>query len=125
MVVLEGAHKLDEQDHAFYDELVAKLERSLGGPVQCIGVGPTETHTIGIVTGGAGGEIHAAARDGVDTFITGEAPHWAAVAAEELGINLLIGGHYATETFGVKALAAHLSEKFKIPWEFIDHPSGL
>ena len=107
------------------DELVARLENSLGRSVQCIGVGPIETRVIGIVTGGAGGEIHAAARGGVDTFITGEAPHWAAVAAEELGVNLLIGGHYATETFGVKALAAHLSEKFKIPWEFIDHPTGL
>lgn len=107
------------------EELVAKLEKSLGGPVQCIGVGPSETRTIGIVTGGAGGEIHAAAREGIDTFITGEAPHWAAVAAEELGINLIIGGHYATETFGVKAFAARLSERFKIPWEFIDHPSGL
>jgi dinuclear metal center YbgI/SA1388 family protein len=106
------------------EDLVAKLEKSLGGPVQCIAVGPTETRTIGIVTGGAGGEIHAAARD-VDTFITGEAPHWAAVAAEELGVNLLIGGHYATETFGVKAFAAHLSGRFKISWEFIDHPTGL
>ena len=107
------------------EELIATLEKSLDRPVQCIAVGPAETRVIGIVTGGAGGEIHAAAREGVDTFITGEAPHWAAVAAEELGVNLIIGGHYATETFGVKALAAHLSEKFKIPWEFIDHPTGL
>jgi dinuclear metal center YbgI/SA1388 family protein len=106
-------------------ELIARLEKRLGGAVRCVGGGPTQTRAIGIVTGGAGGEIHIAAREGVDTFITGEAPHWAAVAAEELGLNLLIGGHYATETFGVKALAAHLSEKFKIPWEFIDHPTGL
>ena len=107
------------------DDLIARLQKSLGGPVRCLGVGPAETRTIGIVTGGAGGEIHAAACEGLDTFITGEAPHWAAVAAEELGINLIIGGHYATETFGVKAFAAHLSEKFQIPWEFIDHPTGL
>ena len=107
------------------EELIARLENSLGSQVQCIGVGPAEAHTIGIVTGGAGAEIHAAAREGIDTFITGEAPHWAAVAAEELGVNLLLGGHYATETFGVKAFAAHLSEKFKVPWEFIDHPTGL
>ena len=107
------------------DELIARLERSLDGPVQCVGAGPMETGTIGLVTGGAGSEIYAAAQEGVDTFITGEAPHWAAVAAEELGMNLLLGGHYATETFGVKALAAHLSERFKIPWDFIDHPTGL
>jgi putative NIF3 family GTP cyclohydrolase 1 type 2 len=53
---------------------------------------------IGIVTGGAGGEIYEVAKQGIDTFITGEAPHWAAIAAEELGVNLLLGGHYATET---------------------------
>ena len=72
-----------------------------------------ETQRIGIVTGGAGGEIYVAARAGVDTYITGEAPHWAAVAAEELGINLLLGGHYATETFGVKALAAAACATFR------------
>jgi dinuclear metal center YbgI/SA1388 family protein len=107
------------------DQLLQKLEVSLGGPVRCIGTGPIETRSIGIVTGGAGGEIYAAAREGIDTFITGEAPHWAAVAAEELGVNLLLGGHYATETFGVKALAAELSAKFDLPWEFLDHPTGL
>ncbi|MBA3832109.1 MAG: Nif3-like dinuclear metal center hexameric protein [Chthoniobacterales bacterium] len=107
------------------DELLAKLEGSLGGPVRCIGAGPMETKYIGIVTGGGGGEIYAAARAGVDTYITGEAPHWVAVAAEELGTNLFLGGHYATETFGVKALAAELSEKFAVPWEFLDHPTGL
>ncbi len=107
------------------DELLAKLEESLGGPVRCIGTGPMETKRIGIVTGGAGGEIYEAARAGVDTYITGEAPHWAAVAAEELGVNLFIGGHYATETFGVKALAAELAKRFDLPWEFLDHPTGL
>ncbi len=107
------------------DELLAKLEESLGGPVRCIGAGPMETRNVGIVTGGAGGEIYKAASEGVDTYITGEAPHWAAVAAEELGINLFLGGHYATETFGVKALAAELAERFKLPWEFLDHPTGL
>jgi dinuclear metal center YbgI/SA1388 family protein len=107
------------------DTLVQKLEQSLGGPVKVFASGPTETKSIGLVTGGAGSEIYAVARDGIDTFITGEAPHWAAVAAEELGINLLLGGHYATETFGVKALATHLAERFDLPWQFIDSPTGL
>ncbi len=107
------------------DDLLRQLEESLGGAVRCIGTGPMETKRIGIVTGGAGGEIYAAARAGVDTYITGEAPHWAAVAAEELGLNLFLGGHYATETFGVKALAAELAKRFELPWEFLDHPTGL
>ena len=107
------------------DELVRKLRKELGGPVKAFQFGPKTTSTIGIVTGAAGSEIYRVAQEKIDTFITGEAPHWAAVAAEELGINLLLGGHYATETFGVKALAAHLSKRFKIPWIFIDCPMGL
>ena len=106
-------------------ELVRKLRRALNGPVKIFEFGPKQARTIGIVTGAAGSEIYRVAQENIDTFVTGEAPHWAAVAAEELGINLLLGGHYATEVFGVKALAAHLSKKFRIPWEFIDCPSGL
>ena len=107
------------------DELAQKLEQSLGGPVKMFATGPAQSKSIGLITGGAGSEIYEVARQGIDTFITGEAPHWAAVAAEELGINLLLGGHYATETFGVKALSAHLSERFALPWQFIDSPTGL
>lgn len=106
-------------------ELKGKLNRSLGGSVKVFASGPEEPKSVGLITGGAGGEIYGVAREGIDTFITGEAPHWAAVAAEELGINLLLGGHYATETFGVRALAAHLSARFELPWEFIDLPTGL
>jgi len=106
-------------------ELVRRLRRALNGPVQIFHFGPKQTRIIGIVTGGAGSDIYRVAQENVDTFITGEAPHWAAVAAEELGMNLLLGGHYATEVFGVKALAAHLSKKFGIPWEFIHCPTGL
>jgi dinuclear metal center YbgI/SA1388 family protein len=106
-------------------ELQARLVQVLGGPVHLCPGGPEQIRSLGVVTGGAGGEIKKAASEGVDTFITGEAPHWAFTAAEELGVNLFLGGHYATETFGVKALAAHLSRKYRLPWEFIDHPSGL
>ena len=80
---------------------------------------------IGVVTGGAGGDLKLAANEGVDTFITGEGPHWTYALAEELGLNVFYGGHYATETFGVQALAAELSQKFRVPWQFLDHPTGL
>ena len=102
----------------FPNELAHKLEESLGGNVKLFPCGPPTTTTIGLITGGAGSEIYAVAHEGIDTFITGEAPHWAAVAAEELGMNLLLGGHYATETFGVKALATHLSERLVFPGNF-------
>jgi dinuclear metal center YbgI/SA1388 family protein len=105
--------------------LIRKLRTVLRGPVKTFKFGPSAPRRVGIVTGAAGSEIYRAAEAKIDTFITGEAPHWAAVAAEELGMNLVLGGHYATETFGVKALATHLSERFKLTWEFLNFPTGL
>lgn len=106
-------------------ELAARLGRVLGREPITLPGGGERCQRIGICTGGAGSELVQAAREGVDTFITGEGPHWTYALAEEAGINVFYGGHYATETFGVKALAAELSRKFRVPWEFIDHPSGL
>ena len=106
-------------------ELANRLERATGSKALLIPGGPQICQSIGVVTGGAGGDLKKAAAEGVDTFITGEGPHWTYALAEELGINVLYGGHYATETFGVKALAAHLSRRFKVPWIFLDHPTGL
>jgi len=78
-----------------------------------------------VITGGAGDMVEKAADAGIDTFVTGEGPQWSWVRAEELGINMIYGGHYATETLGVQALAAHLAKKFRLPWKFIDHPVPL
>jgi dinuclear metal center YbgI/SA1388 family protein len=106
-------------------DLVKKLKRATGAKPKLIPGGKDVCEKIGVVTGGAGGDLKIAADEGVDTFITGEGPHWTYGVAEELGLNVFYGGHYATETFGVKALAAELSKKFKLPWEFLDHPTGL
>jgi dinuclear metal center YbgI/SA1388 family protein len=105
--------------------LAAKLATATGGEPKLIPGGPENCHRIGIVTGGAGADLKVAAVAGIDTFITGEGPHWTYALAEEQGLNVFYAGHYATETFGVKALAADLSKKFKLPWEFLDHPTGL
>jgi dinuclear metal center YbgI/SA1388 family protein len=107
------------------EELTNRLARVLSGPVKLLPGGPKVCQRIGIVTGGAGSHLKQAADEGVDTFITGEGPHWTFALAEELGLNVLYGGHYATETFGVKALAADLARKFDLPWTFLDHPTGL
>ena len=106
-------------------DLVSRLRRATGAEPRLVPGGPAICQRIGVVTGGAGSDLKKAASEGVDTFITGEGPHWTYALAEELGVNVLYGGHYATETFGVKALAAELSRKFKIPWTFVDHPTGL
>jgi dinuclear metal center YbgI/SA1388 family protein len=107
------------------DELALRVSKAVGGRVEVIPGGPDLCRRIGVVTGGAGSELAKAAKEGLDTFITGEGPHWTFALAEELGVNVFYAGHYATETFGVKALAAHLSNKYRLPWEFLDHPTGL
>ena len=106
-------------------ELAKRLARVTGAEPKVLPGGTEMCERIGIVTGGAGGELKQAAAEGVDTFITGEGPHRTYALAEELGLNVFYGGHYATETFGVKALAAELLKKFKLPWVFLDHPTGL
>jgi dinuclear metal center YbgI/SA1388 family protein len=106
-------------------ELAGRLESATGRKPLLIPGGPEMCRRVGVVSGGAGADLEKAAEAGVDTFITGEGPHWTYALAEDLGLNVLYGGHYATETFGVKALAEHLSARFKLPWMFLDHPTGL
>ena len=107
------------------EALVRRVMKAVGGEVKLLPGGPMTCRRIGVVTGGAGAEVKLAAAEGVDTFITGEGPHWTYALAEELGVNVLYAGNYATETFGVKALAAQLSKTFRVPWVFVDHPTGL
>jgi len=106
-------------------ELAARLARATGAKPRLIPGGKAICRRIGVVTGGAGNELRLAVAEGVDTFITGEGAHWTYALAEELGLNVFYAGHYATETFGVKALAAELSRKFGVPWTFLNHPTGL
>jgi dinuclear metal center YbgI/SA1388 family protein len=92
----------------------------------CHGRDGMDPGTVGVVTGGAGSEVQKMAELGIETFITGEGPHWSFPLAEELRVNLIYAGHYATETFGVQALANMLSEKHGVEnVGFIDHPTGL
>jgi len=107
------------------DDLASSLRLALGGAVHVCPGGPQAIATVGVITGGAGGEVAQVAAAGVDSFVTGEGPHWSYPLAEELGVNLFYGGHYATETFGVKALAEVLAREFQLPWSFLDHPTGL
>lgn len=109
-----------------FAQCLEQVSAAVGAPVHSCAGGPTEVRKIGVITGGAGSEIFDVAATGIDTFITGEGPHWSYTAAEELGINLIYAGHYATETFGVKALAQRWCESFPgLTREFIDHPTGL
>lgn len=80
---------------------------------------------VALCSGGGGEEIYQAHAKGYGTFLTGEENHWVSNAARDMGVNMLFAGHYATETFGVKALGALLERTFGLPTVFIDHPTGM
>jgi dinuclear metal center YbgI/SA1388 family protein len=107
------------------EALCARLDDLLGGRVKLIPGGPEKLMRVGVLTGGGGGFIGDAVAAGLDALVTGEGSHHTYFDAFEGGLNVYYGGHYATETWGVRALAAHLEERFGLAWTFIDQPTGL
>ena len=102
-----------------------RLCTSAVGPVRLFGKGPSLVRRIGVVSGGGGSCLREAAAKGLDVLFTGESAHYTALDAEEAGIHLILGGHYRTETFGVRALGMCLAEEFSLSSTFIDHDTGL
>jgi dinuclear metal center YbgI/SA1388 family protein len=107
------------------DELGQRLEEAVGGKARLIPGGPEVVGRVGILTGGGASALSEAAALDLDALITGEAAHHNYHEAMELGVNLYLAGHYATETFGVKALAERLAQEFSLEWSFLDFPTGL
>ncbi len=106
-------------------ELERRLEDATGRAPLVFAHGPERIERVAIVTGGGGASVIQAAHEEFDAFVTGEPDEPAFQTARELGIHFLAGGHYATETFGVSALAARLAREFALEWEFVDLPNPV
>jgi putative NIF3 family GTP cyclohydrolase 1 type 2 len=87
--------------------------------------GKEKSETCAIVSGGAAMEAAQALEEGVDLYVTGETSHSVYHIAEEGGLNMVCGGHYATEVWGLLALARKCRQDLDIEVEFIDIPTGL
>jgi dinuclear metal center YbgI/SA1388 family protein len=107
------------------EELVATVERALDGPAQLLPFGPRRVSKVAVVSGGAAGFAEEARRLGCDALVTGETSHSAYHLARDAGINVVYGGHYATETVGIRALQRHLEKTFGVPCRFISAPTGF
>lgn len=106
----------------------SRFARTHGHEVRTAGaVNGKVTRRWAICTGAGAGQdtLREAIAAGLDTLIVGEGPHWTAIDAEEADLTIIYAGHYATETLGVRALAAHAGEAFGLPWLFLDAPTGL
>lgn len=106
------------------DDLLAKMRKTLNAEPEVLRYGPTTVTRVAIISGGAALYAERARRAGCDTFITGETSHGAYHIAREAGINLIYGGHYATETVGLKALARRLQKEYPLSSRFIPAPTG-
>ncbi len=107
------------------EALASDLKILLGGDVRVIPGGPERLGRVAVVTGGGASFLSEAADQGLDALITGEASHHHYHDAMELGVSLFLCGHYATETWGVRALAERVADELGIQWCFIDEPTGL
>jgi dinuclear metal center YbgI/SA1388 family protein len=87
--------------------------------------GPDPVRTVGIISGGAQGDLRTAVEDGLDMFITGEASEFVMNTAREGGVHFLGAGHYNTERLGIRALGEHLAERFGMEHAFIDVPNPV
>lgn len=107
------------------ESLVTQVEHALGRPpIRVWPFGPESVQRIAIVSGAGGSLVDQAAEANVDVYLTGELSHNVYHRAQELGLNVIYGGHYATETAGLRALADHLSERFDLEITFLDLPTG-
>ncbi len=106
------------------NEFVKRVDKTIGTRSSHIDFGK-KVRNVGVVSGGGWSAIQDAEALGVDTFLTGEPSHSAYTLAEEMKVNLIFAGHYATETLGVRAVGKMLKNKFGLPVEFIGHPTGL
>ena len=106
------------------DEFTARIDKALGTRSSAVSFNK-KVRNVGVVSGGGWFAINEAEKYNIDTFLTGEPSHSAYTLAEEMKVNLVFAGHYATETLGVKAVGEMLQKRFGIAVEFIDHPTGL
>ena len=106
-------------------ELAAKLMGPGKTARAVLDFGKSKIKTVGVISGGASEDVADAVEEGLDCYITGEFAHEDYHFAQEMGINVIAGGHYETETVGVSLVMAKVQAETGIECIFIDEPTGL
>jgi dinuclear metal center YbgI/SA1388 family protein len=107
------------------EELVRRCRELFGQEPLAFLSGPDPVRSLGIISGGAQGELYQAVAAGLDAYLTGEAAEWVMNVAKDAGIHYLACGHYATERLGIRALGEHLASRFGLEHEFVDLPNPV
>ncbi len=112
-------------DPVSISDLAERVRERLDRMPLVFSYGPELVERVAVCSGGAARYVGEAAAGSYDCFITGEANEPTKHAAKEAGIHFVAGGHYATETLGVRALAARIGERFAVAWDFVDLPNPV
>jgi dinuclear metal center YbgI/SA1388 family protein len=106
-------------------ELGRRLAEAVGQDPLVFDSGPDRISSVGIVTGGGGFALHEAGPLGLDALVTGEPSEPVMGEAREYGVHFLAGGHYATETAGIRRLGELVADRFGVGHSFIDVPNPV
>ena len=108
-----------------FGELSERCARVFGREPFVWDSGPDEVTSVGVISGGAAGDLSEAVALGLDAFLTGEPAEFAMADAREAGIHFIAAGHYATETFGIRRLGELLAERYGVEHVFVDVPNPV
>jgi dinuclear metal center YbgI/SA1388 family protein len=105
--------------------LVDRFTAALGAPLMVLDHGPREIRKVAVMSGGGARYIAEAAELACDLYLTGETSQSEYYEALNAGIHVVYGGHYLTETVGLRALGREIEAKFDLEFEFVDLPTGV
>jgi dinuclear metal center YbgI/SA1388 family protein len=107
------------------EEAVKRIAFAGRPPLGVFAFGKPECLTAAVISGGAAGEALQAIEEGVDLYVTGESSHSVYHQILEGGVNMIAGGHYSTEVWGVRKVMEKCAAELNADVEFIDVPTGL
>ena len=107
------------------EQVLDKLGLTADRALSVLPFGSAVINSIAVVSGGAADDVYQAMAEDVDLYITGDASHQIYHPCLENGINLICGGHYHTETWGVRLLSERTAADTGLETVFIDVPTGL
>jgi len=102
-----------------------RLEAAVEQPVETFAFGPPEVRRVCLISGASGSSYPAVLEAGCDTFVNGDREEHLVRELEEVGLNHLFAGHYATERFGPRALGEWCAERLGVEVRFIDVPNPV
>ena len=122
----EGVGAYGDVDVECFDDLLRRVKDALGVPVEGWH-NNQECRNVAVLPGAAGRTtyLHEAKELGCDSYITGEGSMYTRLYAQETEMNLVLGGHHATEFPGIKALAERVALEFGLTWKAIPEDSAL